>query len=427
MNKIRTLLIIGITILLCSNLLAQDNILKKSPGQISFVYPIGTSGLESKNTQYNFSLNALIGAVGGIKGCEVGGIANLSKGNITGLQVGGIINTSKKATGAQIGGIANISKQTQGIQVAGILNLCTGQSSGIQTGGIGNLTKQDVIGLQIGGIFNTSKNIKGLQVGGIINTSKQTQGLQVAGILNLCSGQFSGIQTGGIGNLTKQDATGIQVGGIFNTSKKIQGLQVGGILNLSTEAKGVQIAGIVNKTKKLNGFQLSLINIADTVESGISLGLINIYKKGAYKEFEISFANYCNIRLSYKYGLKRFYTIYSAGTNFISDKLWIAGIGFGHIQKINSIFSFQPEIISLSYFPQSFNNVKFTEATHLKLGLTCDLSPKIALSFAPSIYAMHQSIETKYDINLMSPFFEHNGNKEKTELGINLCLALIIK
>ena len=338
----------------CIPVYGQETPTKKFPAQLTFVTPIGTSGLKSNDYTYNFSLNALAGTVGGVEGCEIGGLMNINQGNVKGVQVGGLIN----------------------------------------------LVKGNTEGVQVGGIFNKTDSVKGVEIGGIFNLSKSTRGLQI----------------GGIGNLTNE----------------LKGVQIGGIINLSNgNTEGVQLSGILNIAKKLDGFQLGLINIADSAGKGVSLGLINIYKKGFYDEWELSTSDYANVKLSYKAGSKRLYTIYSVGANFIESNLWIAGLGIGHITQINSRLNFQPELIYHMYFPEDFQNVKYDQSSHLKLGLVYSLSDKIGLSFAPSIYARNQEND-KNDFEKASsikPLFSSTSKykNERVEVGIGLSLGLILR
>ena len=156
----KSLLLILIILLLINNnhLQAQEVNYKKSPAQISLVYPIGTGGKNSKHQEYKFSINALIGI--------------------------------------------------------------TGKVSGFEMAGLGNINESDVKVFQIAGLWNTTK------------------------------GNFKGVR----------------LAGLFNT--------------VSGESKGVQVAGLFNRSRLLKGFQLALVNISDTVEKGISVGLLNIVKKG---------------------------------------------------------------------------------------------------------------------------------------------------
>ncbi len=329
MKTIKLFIVAGM-ILFSNNFYGQLSEHKNFPTQLSFVYPIGTSWVQSTDYQFNFSLNALTGNTGGVIGCEIGGLMNMNAGDVTGLQVGGIYN----------------------------------------------MTNGNVTGLQIGGILSLCKDVKGAQINGIFSKSNEVTGFQLSGIGNLANGNFTGMQLGGISNLT-DSVTGMQLSGIFNNA---------------SDVKGVQLTGIFNHAKSLKGVQIGLINIADSVESGAAIGLISFSLKNFYNEWEISFADYMNVGVSYRLGTKQFYNIYSVGYNFMKDNLWVTGFGFGHIHDINDNLAFRPEIVGYGYFPNDwYAIVRDTYAAHIKLGLVYRITEHIALSLAPEIYGSLKS------------------------------------
>lgn len=309
---------------------------EKFPGQISFLYPLGTSGKSSKNTAYNLSVNILPGVTGDINGAEFGGVSNFNTGNMT---------------GAQFAGINNLSLGT-------------------------------------------------------------VSGAQFAGITNIVGNNFSGAQFGGIGNFTRGNVKGLQVAGILNYTKG----------NL----KGAQI-GLINYAGKSQGFQLGLINCMDTIPNGFSFGLLNLPRHGFYDEFELSFSDYANTALSYKIGSKKFYTIFTAGTNYIKNNLFLFGVGFGHIKEISPKFWLQPEIQSLNYFPNDFKNTQYNSSNRIKLGLRYNFSEKTAISFAPGIYVNvldHRKGEA-YEISFIKPVSVIDGEVNNVELGVGFSVGLI--
>ncbi|SHF08487.1 hypothetical protein SAMN05444274_103445 [Mariniphaga anaerophila] len=311
-------------------------ITKKTPGQISFVYPLGISGKSSSETAYNISLNVLAGVSGGINGAEFGGITNINTVNMNGAQFAGINN----------------------------LNLGT------------------VRGAQFAGINNTARG--------------EVQAAQFAGIANVAA-------------------------------ETLKGAQFAGILNYAGIFSGAQI-GVVNVARKSNGFQLGVVNYVDSLESGFSFGLLNIHKKGFYDEFELTFADYANTALSYKIGHKKFYTIFTAGKNYLKDELYFFGMGFGHIKEISSRFWLQPELISLNYFPDDFKNTEYNSTNQIKLGLRYNFSNRVAVSFAPGIYANIKDL-TKgepYESSVIKPISVIEGTENNIELGVGFSLGLIL-
>lgn len=149
-------------------LVAQEKAGEQFPGQFSFVYPIGTHGTKSNAYAYTFSLNALSGSTGQIKGCEIGGILNKNASHVSGFQVAGIANlTQGNVEGVQIGGIYSKTDSVNGVQINGILS----QSNHVK-------------GLQIGGILNRSKVVNGLQIGLINISDTITRGMAI-GLVNI--------------------------------------------------------------------------------------------------------------------------------------------------------------------------------------------------------------------------------------------------
>ena len=356
------------------------------PVQFSVAYPITTMGDRTKDYRYHFSGNLFYGNVGAIKGIEYGCVVNRVEYDMTGAQFAGIGNITREVNGVQFGGIFNVSSSVKGIQFGGIANT-TNDVNGIQYGGIANLSGR-VNGIQFGGIANLSDDIEyGIQFGGIANVSRNVNGIQYAGIANVAE-NVTGMQLAGIGNLSK-DVTGFQFGGIFNHTETL---------------RGVQLAGIVN--------------ITDTIEKGVPIALINIVRRGFYRAWELSFADYMNVGLSFKVGTQKFYTIFTAGAAFLEDKLWVTGFGFGHRNAISPRVDFQPEIMGYYYFPGDFRNILYTNSTHLKFGFVIKLNDRLGIVVAPSIYhsAANDDINGKYyRISPISPFYE----KHRAEMRYN--------
>ena len=169
------------------------------PFQISFVYPLGSSGTGSTSYSYNTSINLLGGITGGLHGVEFGGIFNKNTG---------------VTSGAQFAGVLNLTQHIEGAQFAGILNASKSAHNSTQVAGIANAVKSGETAVQIAGIANAS----------------QTSKAQIAAVVNVA------------------DTTTCQVSGIANVARKSK-VQIG-IVNISNEAE-VQV-GLVNISK--NGF-----------------------------------------------------------------------------------------------------------------------------------------------------------------------------
>ena len=374
-----------------------DDDLAMFPIQFSIVYPMTTQGDKTVNYRYNLSFNLFTGRVGAVTGVEFGTLFNQVERDVLGVQFSGLANRTHELTGIQFGGLANAAKTVNGIQFGGLTNI-----------------SENVTGIQFGGITNIADSVEGVQFGGIANICKETTGLQFVGIANL-----------------SEHTKGMQLAGIVNVTEKSEGFQLGGIGNVSKEASGMQLGGIVNRTGTLRGVQFGgIVNITDTIEKGVSIALINIVKKGFYRAWELSFADYLNVGVSFKMGTQKFYTILTAGANFVEDQLWVFGIGFGNRTVLSPRIDFQPEILSYHYFPNDFRNVRNTYSNHLKFGFIYKLNDRLGLVVAPSIY--HFETDTNengeyYRISPVSSFFRHERGTNLHSFGAGISVGLILK
>jgi len=351
------------------------------PVQFSIVYPMTTMGDKTVDYRYSLSFNLFTGKVGAVRGVEFGTIYNHVEQNVWGVQFSGIGNRAREINGVQFASFSNTSTSVKGIQFGGLLNVGGG-----------------VHGIQFGGISNFSDSIRGIQFAGVTNHCKEVNGMQFSGIANVA-----------------ENVKGMQIGGIVNLSEKSDGIQIAGIANISREVSGVSVGGIYNRTGTLRGVQIGgIVNVIDTIESGISISLLNIVRKGAYKEWSLTCADYMNVGLSFKIGIPKFYAILTAGANFMEDNLWVTGFGFGHRTPLGSRFDFQPEIVGYQYYPIDFRNYQNALSTHLKFGFIYKLSNKFGISVAPSIFYFNTETgrTNPYNISPISPFFKFE-TKEK--------------
>ncbi|MDL2231767.1 hypothetical protein LJB85_03410 [Porphyromonadaceae bacterium OttesenSCG-928-L07] len=370
-----------------TGLTAQENTnneaLKHFPAQISFVYPMTTQGNNTVDYSYSLSLNMLMGRVGALNGIGFGGLYNRVDQHVRGVLFGGLYN--------------QIGKSMTGVQAAGLLNM----------------TGENVRGAQLSGLANMSSYVNGIQFAGITNIAKEVNGLQVGGVINL-----------------SEHSRGFRFAGITNVSDSTTGFQLAGVANITHTTSGTG-AALINRTKVLKGVNLGLINIIDTIESGASLALINVVRKGAYKEWEFSFSDYSNVSVSYKVGVKKLYTIYTLGGNFLDDRTWNAGVGIGNRTSISKRFDIQPELITYVYFPEDFKmKGVVTSVNRFKLGLIYNLNEKLALSFAPSIYSLNSDIKEGVEdlkISSVSPFTSKNYTQTRSEIGFGFSLGLLLR
>ena len=385
--------------------------LQTFPMQFSVFYPMTTQGDKTINYHYNYSFNLLAGRVGAVTGIEFGGLYNRVENDVTGVQFAGLMNKSSGVTGVQNGGLANAANTVNGAQSAGLTNVA-----------------KDVTGIQFAGIANFADSIKGMQFGGIANFTKSVTGMQFSSITNLTE-KSKGFQFVGIYNRTNESA-GFQFAGIVNVNNKVEGAQFAGITNINNKIEGASFGGIFNRTGSLRGVQFGVVNVIDTVESGVSIALLSIVKKSFYDEWALTFADYQNVGISYKMGMQKFYTIYTAGYNFIEDKLWSFGVGFGSRKALNSKIDFQPEVVAYNYHQTDFKKYNHLWSAHLKLGFVYNISPKLGIAVTPSVYQLSMEQKAGQENRKVSPvsaIYSREDDSWLNNVGVGLSIGLILR
>ncbi len=282
-NNIRVIiLIIGLlTGIVAAFANPQDSAKQIQPVQLTFLYPLGTNGIESQEKINQFSINVLGGLSGGTCGFEAGGLFNVDLGNVYGAQFAGLGNL--------------VDGSYHGAQFSGLANVNTGMNQGVFFAGISNIHL------------------------------KNSSGAQFAGITNVATSNVKGAQFAGIINLVTESSQGFQLAGISNISRKYHA--------------GAQVAGILNYTKRLDGFQLGLINVSDTVENGTPLGFISYVRHG-YHHVELEGNELFFANLSIKIGVPHLYNIFSIGYRQNEDKpYWGVTYGLGTYVPLRNKFS----------------------------------------------------------------------------------------
>ena len=287
--------------------------------QISFVPFAGTNHILSGNVINDYSFNILGGFSGGTRKLELGGIANLDRGDV------------------------------QYWQLAGVFNTIGGRMTGFQFGGVFNLNVDGVDGIQFGGVFNANGGVStGWQYAGVFNFNLHgMRGFQGAGVVNANWGDSRGWQLAGVANLQGKDFKGVQLAGVLNTA--------------INEVHGAQIAGVMNFGRKVKGLQLGLLNIADTIQ-GVPIGLISLVRKG-YHAVELSADDIFYANMAFRTGVRPFYNILMAGIrpdNF-GDPLWCLGYGIGTTPRVAPWLYMNVDLISTHISKGHL----FTEATNL--------------------------------------------------------------
>ena len=125
-------------------------------------------------------------------------------------------------------------------------------------------------------IYGRSEAIEGLTLG---LWSENPQTALALGVVNGSTGQSAGLSWALILNYA-ENYTGIHWAPINYTSGEFLGWQ-GGFVNYAGTMKGLQ-TGTVNLTGRLTGLQLGFINYAETVDTGLQIGLINIIPQNRF-------------------------------------------------------------------------------------------------------------------------------------------------
>ncbi|MCT4589659.1 MAG: hypothetical protein N4A71_17690 [Carboxylicivirga sp.] len=323
-----------------------------SPAQVTFAYPLGTNGQQSKNITNRFSFNVLYGINGGVKSFELGGIGNQNQGDV------------------------------QGFQLAGISNITDGSSSGAVISGITNITTGSVDGMQLTGIANVNNG-----------TAK---GAQIAGIANISGDVTNGLMLSGIANVSAANVTGMQLSLINTTHGDMNGFQL----------------GLVNYAKKIKGFQLGLINVADSID-GVALGLIS-YTRDGYFAIEASNSEVMHANLSYKMGTSYLYNIYNLGYGRYNNKdVYSYGLGLGTLVPLHQRHSLAIEgITNHIAYDNEWDEVNLL--TKLNLTYQFRLTKCISLIGGPSLnlYISDVMVDGKYGtLDMPKTFWDHKGNK----------------
>jgi hypothetical protein len=290
----------------------------QSGGQISLLPFISTNGRLNGSVVNKFSLNIIAGYAGGVDGFEVGGAANIVRGDVRGAQVAGAVNL--------VGG------DVRGAQLAGFLNLSVGSLYGVQVSGGANINLDTLRGIQVaaGSNFNLG-NMYGIQVAGGSNFVKRNvDGLQISGTANITFGSVNKLQVAGWGNYARS-VRGIQVAGFINLCRdSATGIQLSSFANSAGKLVGLQL-GLINTTDELNGYQLGFINVSKQTTGGLQIGFFS-YSRNGMHQLELACTEKFYTTISFKTGSPAFYNIFSTGQGkFIGeDGIWSIGYGVGH-------------------------------------------------------------------------------------------------
>lgn len=166
------------------------------PAQLTFINPLGTDWMATKNNTYVLSLNMLGGVTAGVSGVEFGGLYNINRGEMSGVQFAGLLNTNTcSVSGLQFAGLFNYARHgNPQLQVAGLYNRSE-KGAKAQLAGIANQAPDGTANVQIAGIFNTVDSMStqislvnvahrgGFQAG-LVNIRDTADGMML-GLLNI--------------------------------------------------------------------------------------------------------------------------------------------------------------------------------------------------------------------------------------------------
>ncbi len=255
----------------------------KRPFQITLLPPLGSNGPDYQDCVNRISLNLLWGESAGLKGLELGGLANFERDFV----------------------------------------------EGIQFAGFGNFNRGTTLGLSASGFINTDNGLNGASVAGFMTISRRVTGLQGSGFMNI---------TGPV--------AGAQIAGFMNIADKVKGAQAAGFINIAEDVTGAQVSGFMNIAGNVKGTQVGFINIADHYESGVPIGFISFVEDG-YQDFEVATSETWNLSVGYRVGVDRLYTQFFLGKRWEDpDDFWGFGAGIGTRFPVTHYFKGSIDLIS---------------------------------------------------------------------------------
>ncbi len=350
------------------DLAADLDLVEHRDWQISFVPTLSSNKDIAPIAVNGFSFNVLAGYSRGLKGFEIGGVANIETHEVEGMQIAGLTNlVGRNTKGVQIAGAINHTMRTlegvqiagfgntvwdalKGVQVAGGANVVKGSLEGVQISGGCNVATQDVDGTQISGGLNvTPKNVKKAQIAGGLNLGRKVSGAQVAGGMNVALDSVGGGQVGlganyawavtggqvsfGI-NIVPTVVSGGQVGFGLNYAHTITGGQFSfGVNVVSGTAHGGQV-GTVNYATLSEGWQVGVLNISDSI-GGTSIGIFSFARRG-YHRVDLSTTDVLPVTFTFRTGTRQFHNILGYSPAVDNAQRWGFLYGFGSEIRLGS-------------------------------------------------------------------------------------------
>jgi hypothetical protein len=292
-----------------------------------------------------------------LNGFELGGFANVLKGNMQGAQIAGFANVNGGSTsGLQMAGFANVNqKKTEGFQIAGFANIVSDSSQAFQLAGFTNLTT-------------------GASSGG-----------QIAGFMNLNNGNIEGFQWAGFANICNKKVHGVQLSGSYNMSADtLTGVQTAGFMNLAgNHVRGTQISGFLNVAKSLSGLQLGVINLCDSLEQGATIGLLSFVRKGGLFMLEASADETFYANLLLKTGSRSFYNVLGASARPAGEFYWGFTYGIGTELKQTGKLRINLDATATQVNKNNLWSNHLNLLSRIKLGFAWQAKKRFAIAAGP--------------------------------------------
>ncbi|WP_128543966.1 STN and carboxypeptidase regulatory-like domain-containing protein [Larkinella soli] len=331
--------------------------------QFSLFPFVGTNHTLSGRVINEYSFNLVAGYSLGVRSVELGGFLNMVRGDVEGVQAAGFANI--------------VGENTKGVQAAGFINGVRGNVVGIQAAGFGNTVIGTVRGIQGAGFYN-------------MTLSDMPNSVQAAGFGNIAVRSLSGFQLAGFSNFTGSDMNGFQLAGFGNiTGGNISGFQLSGFSNLAIKRlSGWQISGFLNYAGEVErGHQIAIINIAGASET-TPIGLLSYVQRNGYRRLEISTDELMTANLTFKTGVRRFYNIFTGGSNLgIAGKpLWSLGYGFGTAFNLGRTWMWNIDLTGhVLSAPDRFYWDELSSTVRLSTAIEKKLGGRLALAFGPAV------------------------------------------
>ena len=252
----------------------------------------------------------------------------------------------------------------------------------------------------VGGYSFANKNF---EFGSVYNVNlNHTSGFQFAGVMNYTNESRKAAQFAGVTNISQSGKSPFQFAGVLNVADKVSGLQFAGLLNVAKDVRGVQFG---------------VINYSDTCSSGVPIGIFNIVKHGGKQELEVGLSDALNTYASFKLGVNRLYTIFSAGVNFLhSEPIYGVGMGFGTdisckksgwANQIEAVGYYVTEDGKFQTGTNVLAQLKFTFSKQIRTHFKVFAGPTLNLTVSD-----HVNSETGVTVSSLKPYsiFHTNGN-----------------